>query len=395
MPQRRSHPASPPRIRRHFVRWAIGLVLLIGTIAGGWEWSTARCLARARDELQRNPVRAEEIAAEATLNWSLQRETAWIVRGRCCLAAGAIPEAYGCWSNAARPNRASQDDLLALADAALSIREWRLAEWANAAAERSNLNRRTWLTQRLMLSIHDHKWDRVAIEADELIPLAGDHGPSWLAVADAHFTLSRFPLAAEAFRRAADAQATALTEEHRRELTPRWAQLLIDLGEFDAAAPLVAIELASQPNDAAALRRQATILRSQGNTGEALAAIEVASRLGPDDERVAVLHATLLVDSGKNDEAVVILRRLIERKPYLPEPRHRYALLLRQQQNLEAAVLQEQEAQRLSQLQRDLLNGQAMWSTEKSPQLAAEIARILQQLGRIQEASEWERLTHP
>ncbi len=395
MSPRRNLPANRPRSHRRIARLVIGLVLLTGAGWGGWEWSTARCLARARDELLRNPLRAEQIAAEATLNWSFQRETAWIVRGRCCLLSDEIPEAYGCWSNAARPNRASQDDLLALADAALNIREWRLAEWANAAAERSNRNRRIWLTQRLMLSTHDQKWDRVAIEADGLIPLAGDHGPTWMAIAEAHFALNRFPLAAEAFRRAADAKATALSEQQRREMTPRWAQLLIDLGEFDAAAPLVASELASQPNDAGALRRHATVLRSQGNTAEALSTIEVAVQVAPDDERVTVLHATLLVDSGKNDEAAVILRRVIERKPYLPEPRHRYALLLREQQNWEAAVSQEQEAQRLSQLQRDLLNAQFAWNTERSPKLAAEIARILHQLGRAQEARMWERRAQP
>jgi tetratricopeptide (TPR) repeat protein len=345
--------------------------------------------------MSRDSSQAEQIAAEATLFWSMQRDTAWVVRAECSLRSREIPEAYGCWAQVSKPQSVSQLDLLALADVALDMQENRLAEWANTAAERGPVHRQTWLSQRLNLSVRNQLWGRVVTEAAELRTLAADDGRSWLAVAEAELALNRFPQAAEAYAQAAAAQSDPLLPTQLENMRPKWSQLLLDLGEWEPAATLVTAELEEHPEDAATLRKHATILRSRGEFNPALEVIVKAHQLRPSDERIRLLHAILLIDTQRQKEAAEILRRLIAERPRLPEPRHRYAILLRQQGMAAEAMVHEREAQRLSEYQRNLLALKHEWNTAPAPETARQIAETLRNLGMVQEALAWDELAKP
>jgi len=352
----------------------------------------ASSLDRARAERDQHPIEAEQHAADATLFWSWQHNTAWVVRASCYLRAGQIPEAYGCWAQVARPQMAAKGDLLDLADLALDAHEERLADWANTAAASGPSENRRWLSQRVLLSVQRQQLDRVVSDSAELRAIAADDGRSWNTIGDAEFALNRFPQAVEAYNRARVAKNAPLPADRLEPLRARLTQLLVDLGEYERAAPFIAEELQANPHDAAALRKQATLLRSRGEIGPALDTITKAYKTTPGDERVRLLYATLLMDAQRGEEAAVILRRLIADRPFLPEARHRYAGLLRQQNAVEEALQHERESQRLRQLERDLLDRQSEWSTSSTPDTARKIADILRALGRSRDAATWDQL---
>jgi tetratricopeptide (TPR) repeat protein len=354
----------------------------------------ASSLDRARTERDGNPIEAEQHAADATLFWSCQHNTAWVVRASCYLRAGQIAEAYGCWAQVTRPRRAVQSDLLDLAELAVQTHEDRLADWANAAAARSMGDRR-WLSQRVILSLRKQQWDQVVNESAELRKIAAEDGRSWKAIGDAEFALNRFPQAVDAYDRAATAQYAPLPSDQLEPLRARLTQLLVDLGEFERATPMIAAELQANPEDAAALRKQAVLLRSRGEIQPALETIQKAYRSAPNDERIRILFATLLIDAQQPEEAAEIFRRLIADRPFLAEARHRYAGLLRQQNAVDEALPHERESQRLRQLERDLLDRQSDWNASTSPATARKIAEILRELGRSQDARAWDQLAVP
>lgn len=76
-------------------------------------------------------------------------------------------------------------------------------------------------------------------------------------------------------------------------------------------------------NDLFGDRQLVSFLRENGKRPEALAAVRAARIKNPDDYGLTRLEATLLTESGKVDEAVAFIRKLMEPKPGLvrsPEP---------------------------------------------------------------------------
>ncbi len=377
--------------RRWAAAWGLAATALVGSGWGGWEWSTFRCLSQARDLIDRDPAAAEEVAARATGAWSWQRDTAWVVRGRCLLATRELPEACGCWSFVSAPQRVPTADLLEFAAAAASAGDLPLAELVLAAADRPGEYRQAWLTKSLQLAIVNQRWDRVAAWSDELSPLAAESGPAWHAVAEARRSLGQFPAASAAYRHAWVADAPPVDAATRTAIRDQWSQLLLDLGEFSAAEPLIAETLAEHPTDPAALRRQAAVLRSRGAFDAALEQVAAARRTAPADLRVQLLTAAILSDLGRGEDARHILEPLIASHPYLPEPRHRLAQILRQTGETERAVAEESRAQALSRHQRELLDQQSAWRRRRDPSTARRIGELLRELGREIDAQEWDR----
>ncbi|MBW5485172.1 tetratricopeptide repeat protein [Streptomyces bambusae] len=111
------------------------------------------------------------------------------------------------------------------------------------------------------------------------------------------------------------------------------AELFHDLGRYPQAAELAARHLAGQPDDTRALILLARCQRSMGDLNAALATVEEALRLEPDDAYPWMVRADTLSKLGRLQEAVAAARRAVELAPLFWGSHHALAVVLERSGN--------------------------------------------------------------
>ena len=122
-----------------------------------------------------------------------------------------------------------------------------------------------------------------------------------------------------------------------------YAAALADAGDHESAIGQLQLAVRDFPKARSTLGRE---LAAAGRPDEAMRELSafIAAEPPPEDQLPArMLRATILVETGRFDEATAEFRRLVELFPANPVPRERLAILLLDQGNAAAAAVQYRE----------------------------------------------------
>lgn len=112
----------------------------------------------------------------------------------------------------------------------------------------------------------------------------------------------------------AECDAALAAAPGRPELLATRGAVLVGLGEYAAAVPLLEAALEAGPDDMA-LINLGLAFQQLGQAGEAMAALDTAVRVNPDNARATADLAALLSASGRSDEALRLCDGFLERHP--------------------------------------------------------------------------------
>jgi len=155
-------------------------------------------------------------------------------------------------------------------------------------------------------------------------------------------------------------------------------------GGMDLARELIRLGLERAPRDLVLWRRAADMARDDGDVATAVAAIDEATRLTPDDDRVYHLQAMRALHyMGRDDDAIRIGRQAVERWPdHLTVWRE----LIRLAEDM-ASRSEATDEMRLRALRSQLeaLEGLRRNGPASTPQRASEsIERVMRQIGELE-----------
>ncbi len=183
--------------------------------------------------------------------------------------------------------------------------------------------------------------------------------------------------------------AAGAIEQYREalKLSPEGATANYNLGfllarsdHYDAAIPHFETALRTQPKDHQAHFALAEAHKATGNYRKALVHYSRAARIKPDNENARLGEAGMLVRDGRYKEAITILDESLEKFPRDGRTAHTLARLL---------VSCPDETLRDG--QRALALARRVFEVSKTVTHAETIAMTLAELGRCEEAAQWQR----
>lgn len=189
--------------------------------------------------------------------------------------------------------------------------------------------------------------------------------------------------AIESYRAALDRNPP---EQIKSEMALELAASLIAQKNYDEAMEV----LLKLHSSAIAETLKARCFLNSGNNAEAMASLEAAKRLSPDERAVFLLEAEILSSEGKRMEAVEILRKATAVFPYDAECRYQLGLALRDAGQVEEAQVELAEWNRLKALATQLTekNFRAL-SNPRDSGIREELAQLCEQLGKHELAVMW------
>lgn len=384
-------PAPPRAGARRASHW-VWVCLLVALVGGGvWYWWTYpdRLTAAAEQQLADDPTAAERLAEQAVDATGGRHARGWLVRARAFLKLGKPIEAAGCFGLISRPEAADQNALLELAEDAQASGQTLLADLALTAAAKGRAE--TVRVQRALLQIRRGRLPTTEVERllTELEKIGNQDADTWIVIAETRQSRGELALALNAYRTALTRpQGKVPTAHLRRQL----AQLLIDLGEYLEARPLIAKNLDHQEVSADDYVAQATLYRVDSQKQQALAMLGRALAAQPKHLPARLLMAAVLWESGHKDEAVADLRQAINENPSHPEAHYRLALALQQMGQGEEAKQHFAEQARLAKAQRELLDTENLLHEQPANrELMRQLAALYRALGQVQTAERWEK----
>ena len=93
----------------------------------------------------------------------------------------------------------------------------------------------------------------------------------------------------------------------------------------------------SDPRRANTAVEQATRLRREGKTDDALKVLDVALKASPRDPRLRFLYGLILAERGRNRDAIALFEQMTQDFPELPEPYNNLAVMYAAAGELDAA----------------------------------------------------------
>jgi Flp pilus assembly protein TadD len=153
-------------------------------------------------------------------------------------------------------------------------------------------------------------------------------------------------------QRPVDAEAALKTA---RELDPGFAPAAVNLADLYRVTGrdidgerILRAAVAHDPRGAAAHHARGLLLVRQRRTGEAIAELEAAARLGPESARYGYVYAVALHDTGRPTPARQALARVLSRRPYDADTLSAAAAYALEQGDTDQALV---HARRLAELQ--------------------------------------------
>ena len=224
----------------------------------------------------------------------------------------------------------------------------------------------------------------------ELRGLSSQYPAGWRAIGLTEKSRGRLAEAVEAYRRALAlsdvSQPIGLAS--RREL----AQLLIDLGDFTAAEPLVAEVIQASPATSADQLRLAQLRRSTGDRVSAENLLNEVLRKEPENLPARLQRGTFFVELQKLAEAQADFEHSLRIAPFHYEAHYRLSQTLQRQGDSSGAAKHLEEHRRLSELKLRVFEINRQRETApQDPQLMDELADLFESLGQPRTAAQWHR----
>ena len=333
--------------RRQWTRWtALGLALLAAA-ALLWMRTRPTDLLRQAQELWR----ADPTQAEALLQQSIERSggdfpDAQLLRCRVLGALGHWPEALGCFSLIGSPAGCDQECLLELATEADAAGQNLLASLALEAADRPGPKQVDCLKALVSLEQATAQHDKLLGHCRQLQSLAPADAWAWRVEVQLHRFRKELRPAIDACRRALRSN---IDEPDVRELRGELAGLLMESGELTEARSEMDRLLAIAGAPADLKIKNAYLLRLEGKSQEALAAIEQVFDRAPSTA-ARMLRGILYFDAGRCQDAADDLERVIAEQPLNKEAHYKLSQAYFKLGDQEAAQRHLQESQRLTRL---------------------------------------------
>lgn len=370
-----------------------GVVLLVAAAIGQW-WITApdRWVRKAESLLPQLPAQADALAEEALGTGASVSATsrAWLVRCRAQLLLRKPIEALGAFAQLEHPEQCEAAAWCALIQEAKAADHLLLADLAMSSALRIPQDRTCVLTLVLPDKSSTLPDDEVATLVEELRTLAGSQPASWRAIGLAEQARGRLAESVAAFRCGLELcqVSQAIGRTIRREL----AQLLIDLGQFAEAEPLIAELIAASPAVSEDQLRLAQLRRADGDRSGARKLLDELLATDTENLPAHLLRGAVLAELEQLDEAQRDFEWCLRVAPFHAEAHYRLSQTLLRRGESAAAEKYVREHQRLSELQRRLLEVHRRRSAApQDPKLMDEVAEILEALGQPLQATNWRR----
>ncbi len=389
-PKRLAAPDSPPQPHPRIISVSVSVVVAVMVVGLWWSTSPWRWLRQAEGILARDPAQADELA-EAALNAGTGKGSqAWLIRCRAQLALEKPLEALGAYAQIKQPNQCQVADWCALIEEAQAAHHTLLADIALTAALQFGRERARVLTLVLPAKVSTLSEKEATELVQELRRLSGSRAECWRAVGITEQALGRFTEAVEAYRQAVAQSSIAqpIGLSSRREL----AQLLIILGQFSAAEPLVTEVL----HGAVALiddqLRLAQLKRSRGDRDGAEQLLNEVLEKDRENLPALLLRGTVRAEQEQLATAQSDFERCLQIAPHHDEAHYRLSQILRRQGDSSGATKHLQENRRLSELKRRMLEINTQRETApQDPQLMDELADLFEALGQPRTSAEWHR----
>ncbi len=363
---------------------------LVGAIAYWWYTEPDRTARQAASLIETDPARADALAEAAIAAGTSLDSQAWLTRCRAQLAMGKPLEALGAYAQIRDPKRCDAEAWCDLLERAQRSGDLVLTDMCASVALTLPSHRQRLLSLALPLKAGLLSATEESRLLDELRELAGDNAAAWSAIGRVERLRGHLAASVAAYERAVagSAGATATGTGNRREL----ARLLIDLGQFDRAKPLVTELQQSTADDADDLLLAARLQHAEGDLSGAKLSLDRLLKNKPDHLAARLLQGSLLAEEQAWDEAITVFQECLRRQPHVPESHYRLGQAYVRKGDAVAAARHFSEQRRLAALQRDLLTAQQKRNAEPpTPELLDEIASIHRQLGDLNAAKEWNR----
>lgn len=384
-------PASAERRSKRPILWTLGAVLAL-CLSAGWWWVLRpwQWTSQADALLSHDPAQADALAEEVINLDTVRVQQAWLVRCRAQVALNHPLEALGAFAQIQHPESCDAGAWCALIEETLNKQQDLLADLALSAALKFSSERRRVLTLALPLKSKTMPAAELTALISELRRIAGEHAASWHSIGIAEQDQGRFAGAIEAYRQAVvlSAASQPIWLDARRSLS----QLLILLGRFAEAEPLMTEVLSVSQGAAEDLVRMAQLKRAAGNPNAATELLNCVLERNSKDLTARLLRGTLRADQGLLAEAREDFEECLRLSPTNDEAHYRLSQVLRRQGRFADAETHATEHQRLSELKRRLLEiSRRRELAPRDSQLMNELAAVYEQLGQPLRAAEWKK----
>lgn len=393
MPDSSEKQTSTSHSKRRWPRFKL-IVIASGAAAlsgwGYWYWTIpARLTRQAAAALPKHPHEAERIAGMVVDDYDRHFSSAWLVRAQALLRLNQPAEALGCFSMIAAPERCTESELLATAEAAWSVRHTVLAELCVAAAVQSGS--RSVEVARWALRTRPARVTETELRAlaDLLVASEPKDPADWQLIGQAHHSWSELAKELAAYQRAVNLlndDSSSKTLQLKRDL----ARLLINLGEYATAKPLVDAVRNSPEHDLDDDVRHATLLRADGGVAEALVILDEIIDQEPNHFDARLLRGIMRADQRNDRDAISDLTIAVQRNPYHPTARYRLAMLLNRVGDAKGSEDQLRQHKRLSEAQLELLTASSeLRLNPHDTALMRRLSALHSTLGQSKLAEQW------
>jgi Tfp pilus assembly protein PilF len=302
---------------------ACALLAAGGVLAVIWLTSENphQLLQEAKNAIGKNPAQAEQLL-ERCLAARPDFPEAQLLRCRVLGTLGYWEEAYGMFHMIKRPNELTGTALLEFARQAKDAGQLSLAQVVAEAACRWELSRIPATQMLLEVCLQQGLQDRAIEASRELTKLTPDEPLPWQVMAVIYQDQKQSAKAVESYRMALCRQKN-VREQH--QIRVHLAQCLLDQGDIAAARETILPLLSQSASSTDALLLEATVLRFEGRTAEAIETVQLIFERHANLVPAIYLRGLLYFDDGRFEAARDDLVKVTQLDPRRGEAHYKLA----------------------------------------------------------------------
>ncbi len=299
---------------------AVGVILVVI-----WIWLTSenpnQLLQEAKDVVAKNPVLAEQLL-EKCLAVRPDFPEAQLLRCRVLGGLGYWEEAYGMFQLIKRPASLPGPALMEFTRQALSARQYSLAHVVGNAARQADSS--SIASTRLLLEVClQQGLQNQSLELSRaLTTLSPEDSFPWQAMARIYQDQDQPAKAAEAYRNTLRCQ---LDLHEQQQIRIQLTRMQMELGEISGARETITTLLDHGSPTTEVRLLEATVLRYEGNTQEAVQAVQRILDEQPSLVPAIYLRGLIFFDMGRLEVARDDFLRVIQLEPRRGEAHYNLA----------------------------------------------------------------------
>ncbi len=299
---------------------AVGVVFIVI-----WIWLTSenpnQLLEEAKNVVAKNPVLAEQLL-EKCLAVRPDFPEAQLLRCRVLGGLGYWEEAYGMFQLIKRPESLPGSALLEFARQARNARQFSLAHVVGDAARQADASSIAAMRLLLEVCLQQGMQNQSLELSRALTTLSPDDFLPWQAMAQIYQDQNQPAKAAEAYRNTLRCQPDL---QEQQQIRVQMTRMLMELGEIAGARETITPLLDHGSPSTEVRLLEATVLRFEGNTQEAVQVVQRILDGQPDLVPAIYLRGLIAFDIGRLDIARDDFLKVIQLDPHRSEAHYNLA----------------------------------------------------------------------